>query len=287
MKYKRAANSKSETIRSIPSLLGFLVMELARCPFSSARIPTAPWTATCGRRHTQIGPRGLGFQAFETFLAGAIQKAVRWTGCTKSQECAVKSSPRPMKPHAQIVCRDAQRFRHFAARLTEQIHLPDQLGILARHRWQYPVKATANGPLGIIVDFQHRTFRYLETLQRRFSYTCAPVVIGHRSRHHGSFASVGSQNEGTPDAHLSEQRSPPLQWRSQVEACASRDTGLRPTSTRNKGRDCPRIAQICLSKLCQHLLLFPFGQPHVHPHEDREHDEGRDRRPLQQKTKHD
>ncbi len=159
-------------------------MELARCPFSSAGIPTAPGTATCGRRHTQIGPRGLGFQAFETFLAGAIQKAVRWTGCTKSQECAVKSSPRPMKPHAQIVCRDAQRFRHFAARLTEQIHLPDQLGILARHRWQYPVKATANGPLGIIVDFQHRTFRYLETLQRRFSYTCAPVVIGHRSPQH-------------------------------------------------------------------------------------------------------
>src|SRR5712691_4344191 len=119
-------------------------MELARCPFSSAGIPTAPWTATCGRRHTQIGPRGLGFQAFETFLAGAIQKAVRWTGCTKSQECAVKSSPRPMKPHAQIVCRDAQRFRHFAARLTEQIHLPDQLGILARHHRRF---STPNLPI--------------------------------------------------------------------------------------------------------------------------------------------
>jgi hypothetical protein len=64
-----------------------------------------------------------------------------------------------MKPHAQIVCRYPQGLRHFAARLTEQVHLPDQLGILARHRRQYPIKTTANRPLGVIVDFHHQTFR--------------------------------------------------------------------------------------------------------------------------------
>ena len=64
-----------------------------------------------------------------------------------------------MKPHAQIVCRDAQCLRHFAARLTEQIHLPDQLGVIAPHRRQYPVKTTANGPLGVIVHFHYQTFR--------------------------------------------------------------------------------------------------------------------------------
>jgi len=58
-----------------------------------------------------------------------------------------------MNPYAQIVCRDAQCFRYFAARLAEQIYLPDQLGILARHRRQYPIKTTANGPLRIIIDF--------------------------------------------------------------------------------------------------------------------------------------
>ncbi len=63
-----------------------------------------------------------------------------------------------MKPHAQIVGRDAQCLRHFAAWLTEQIHLPDQLGIIAPHRRQYPVKTTANGALGVIVDFHYLTF---------------------------------------------------------------------------------------------------------------------------------
>ena len=96
----------------------------------------------------------------------------------------MKNAPCPMKPHAQIVGRDAQCLRHFAAGLTEQIHLPDQLGILTRHRWQYPVKTTAHGALGIVVDFHYRTLRYLETQKGGFSYTCAAVVIRQRSPQH-------------------------------------------------------------------------------------------------------
>jgi hypothetical protein len=59
-----------------------------------------------------------------------------------------------MESHSKIVWGDTESFRDSAARLTQEIDLPNQLRIFHRHRRQNPIEATANRPISVIVD-QH------------------------------------------------------------------------------------------------------------------------------------
>jgi hypothetical protein len=79
--------------------------------------------------------------------------------------------------YSEIVWRDAESFGDSTAGLTKEIHLPNQLRILGRHRRQNSIEAAANRSIRIIVDQHCGTFRHLQTLQRCFSYTAATVVV--------------------------------------------------------------------------------------------------------------
>ena len=56
---------------------------------------------------------------------------------------------------------------------------------------------------------------------------------------------------------------------------------------RYEGRNAPRIFGISPPEFDLHLSLFAFSQTHIHPNQHRKHHSRRNRRPLQQETKHD
>ena len=63
--------------------------------------------------------------------------------------------------------------------------------------------------------------------------------------------------------------------------------GLRSPQTREEGRGRSGVPCVGVAELGPDLALLSMRQAHVHPHEDREHRERQDRRPLDQEPQHD
>src|SRR6266496_1133068 len=57
--------------------------------------------------------------------------------------------------------------------------------------------------------------------------------------------------------------------------------------TREKPLGARSVAHIRLAKLCLHLVFLTPCKPHIHHHQDREHEQGQQCWPLEQEPNHD
>ena len=115
----------------------------------------------------------------------------------ESLERGAESAVGAMEPYSQSVSRDAEAARDAIAGLAEEVHAPENMGVVARERRQQPIEALAHGAFGVVIDQHGPLICLYETLVEPLPYSGLSVVVGKGPAQH--LREPRAQSSAAPD----------------------------------------------------------------------------------------